>query len=231
MAENPPRRPQSAGRRRLLSAFTERLGLKATAVFLAVVLWFVVNAKEPQVEIVPVEFRPVLDSSLVLRDPPPQLHALVAGSPKELIKLSSNSPIVRRQITSDSPDTVVIDLRPDDVTLPEGVDAVVRDLEPRSVTLRFESTWSRKVPVHSALTIIPLPLPGPIETRFDPESVIVSGPRHLVLRIASVRTTKTTLTFPDSLPHLVDIDTSGFGPGVRVRPTQVKVQLLQMPNP
>ncbi|HVX42205.1 MAG TPA: hypothetical protein VHB25_21770 [Gemmatimonadaceae bacterium] len=231
MADTPARRPPNADRRRLVAAFTERLGLKATAVLLAVVLWFVVNAKEPQIEIVPVEFRPVLDSSLVLRDPPPQLHALVAGSPKELIKLSSNSPVVRRQITSDSPDTVVLDLRPDDVALPPGVDAVVRDLEPRSVTLRFESTWSRKVPVHSALTIVPMPLPGPIETRFDPESVVVSGPRHLVLRILSVRTTKTTVTFPDSLPHLVDIDTTGFGQAVRVRPTQVKVQLIQMPNP
>ncbi len=229
MVDSPARRQQSAVRRRLVAAFTERLGLKATAVLLAVVLWFVVNAKEPQVEIVPVEFSPVLDSSLVLRDPPPVLHALVAGSPKELIKLSSNFPVIRRQITSDAPDTVVLDLRPDDVTLPEGVDAVVRDVQPRSVTLRFESTWSRKVPVHSALTIVPLP--GPIETRFDPESVTVSGPRHLVLRIASVRTTKTTVTFPDSLPHLVDIDTTGFVNGLRVRPSQVKVQLVQMPNP
>lgn len=231
MADTPPRRPPSAGRRRLLAAFTERLGLKATAILLALVLWFVVNAKEPQVELVPVRFVPILDSSLVLRDPPPLLQAIVAGSPKELIKLSSNIPVVRRQITSDAPDTVVLDLRPDDVTMPGGVDAVVRDLQPRSITLRFESTWSRKVPVHSALTIVPIPLPGPIETRFEPESVIVTGPRHLVLRIPSVRTTKTTVTFPDSLPHLVDIDTTGFGSGVRVRPSQVKVQLIQMPNP
>src|SRR3954463_13950697 len=131
--------PRSAGRtpgsaqRRVAAAVTDRLPLKATAVFLAVVLWFVVNAKEPQLELVPVRFTPVLDSSLVLRDAVPQLQAIVAGSPKELIKLNSVAMTVRRQITSDTPDTVVLDLRPSDVTLPDGVDAVVRDIQPRSI--------------------------------------------------------------------------------------------------
>jgi YbbR domain-containing protein len=221
---------QTTLQRRLVIAFTERLVLKATAVFLAVVLWFVVNAKEPELELVPVRFIPTLDSSLVLRDPVPQLEAIVAGSPKELIKLTSNAPVIHRQITADSPDTLVLDLRPSDVTLPDGVDAVVRDVQPRSVTLRFEPTWSRKVPVHSAIDIATVSWPGPIATSFEPETVQVSGPRHLVVRVASVRTVKTTITFPDSLPHLVDIDTTGLGP-IRVRPSQVKVMLTLLPRP
>jgi YbbR domain-containing protein len=209
--------------------FTERLILKITAVFLAVILWFVVNAKEPQLELVPVRFAPVLDSSLVLRDPVPQMQAIVAGSPKELIKL--NTPlIVRRAITSDAPDTVVLDLRPSDVTLPDGVDAVVRDIQPRSITLRFESTWTRKVRVNSAIDVAMASGTGPVTTVFEPESVVVSGPRHLVARIPSVRTVKTTIPFPDSLPHLVDIDTTGFG-GVHAKPQQVKVQILALPRP
>ena len=77
--------------RRVTAAFTQQLGLKGMAVLVAVVLWFVVNAKEPQIELVPVRFTPVLDSSLVLRDPLPQMQAIVAGSPKELIKLDVQS--------------------------------------------------------------------------------------------------------------------------------------------
>lgn len=200
------------------------------AVLLALVLWFVVNAKEPQAVLVPVRFSPVLDSSLVLREDPPTLHALVAGSPKELIKLASNPPVVRRQITADSPDTVVIDLRPDDVTLPDGVDAIVRDLSPRSVTLRFESTWSRKVPVRPDVQIEPGQLAGPMETELEPDTVLVTGPRHLVARIPLVRTVKTTIALPDSLPHLIDLDTTGFGPGVRVRPSQIKVYFKSLPH-
>ena len=206
------------------------LPLKAMAVFLAVVLWFVVNAKEPQAVLVPVRFTPLLDSTLVLREPPPTLQAIVAGSPRELIKLNSNPPVVRRQITADSPDTVVIDLRPDDVTLPDGVDAVVREVSPRSVTLRFESTWSHKVPVRSEVQIESGPFTSAIETALDPDTVLVTGPRHLIMKIPSVRTVKTTIGFPDSLPHLVDLDTTGFGPGVRVRPSQIKVYFKTLPH-
>lgn len=230
MTGTPALRPQSALQRRLRAAFTVRLGLKATAVFISVVLWFVINAKEPQLQLVPVRFTPVLDSTLVLRDPVPPLQAIVAGSPKELIKLTSNAPRIHRQITADSPDTLVIDLRPDDVTLPDGVDAVVRDVQPRSVTLRFESMSSRKVPVRSTIDIVTVGNPGPVVLRFDPESVQVTGPRHILMSISSVRTVRTTISFPDSLPHLIDIDTVGLNPAVRVRPAQVKAQLSLAPH-
>ncbi|HEX4684341.1 MAG TPA: hypothetical protein VH277_16605 [Gemmatimonadaceae bacterium] len=226
-----PRRPGGAGAQRyIVSAFTERLGLKATALFLAIVLWFVVNAKEPQLELVPVHFTPVLDSSLVLREPPPQLQAIIAGSPKELIKLNGDGLAIRRTIAADAPDTVVLDLRPSDVTLPNGVDAIVENISPRSVTLRFESTWTRKVVVHSAIDIATVQPAGPITPVFEPETVQISGPRHLMLHLPSVRTIKTTLSYPDSLPHLVDIDTTGFGP-LRVKPQQVKVQLKPAARP
>jgi YbbR domain-containing protein len=230
MTGPPALRPPSALQRRLRAAFTVRLGLKATAVFIAVVLWFVINAKEPQLQLVPVRFTPVLDSSLVLRDPVPQLQAIVAGSPKELIKLTSNVPRIHRQITAESPDTVVIDLRPDDVTLPDGVDAVVRDVQPRSVTLRFESTWSRKVPVRPAVDVASVGNPGPVTLRLDPDSVQVTGPRHIVMGMSSVRTVKTTISFPDSLPHLIDIDTTGMNSAIHVRPAQIKAQVSLAPH-
>ena len=216
--------PPPGPRPPLFSAFTERLGLKATALFLAVVLWFVVNKKEPQVVSVPVNFRPVLDSSLVLRDTLPPLHAYVVGAPDELIKLAGYGLTIRRTIAADAPDTVVVDLRPQDVALPEGVNAIVQAVNPSSVTLRFESTSSRNVPVRSAINIATVVPQGPISAVLDPKVVEITGPRHIIARVSSVRTIKTTLSYPDSLPHLVDIDTTGFGP-VRVRPQQVKVQL------
>ena len=228
---SPPPRSSGSLQRRVTAAFTQQLGLKGMAVLVAVVLWFVVNAKEPQIALVAVRFSPQLDSSLVLRDPVPNLQALVAGSPKELIKLTSNPPAIRRPIGADSPDTVVVDLRPDDVTLPDGVDAVVRDVEPRSITLRFESTASRRVPIVSALSVNATGVVGPIATRFDPESVQVSGPRQRVSQVRAVQTIKTVITFPDSLPHLVDVDTTGFGT-LRVKPAQVKVLIVgPMPTP
>jgi YbbR domain-containing protein len=223
----PVSRAHGATRRRITAAFTEHIWLKATAVFIAVVVWFVVNVKEPQQALVNVRFAPVLDSSLVLRDQVPQIQALVAGSPKELIKLNSNLPVIRRSISSAAPDTLVVDLRPQDVVLPEGVDAVVRVVAPRSVTLRFESTWSRKVPVRSAIDVATSngSGPGPVAMKIDPSIVEVTGPRHLVGKIRYVKTIRTTIAFPDSLPHLVDLDSNGLGSGVRLKPSQVKVMI------
>jgi YbbR domain-containing protein len=229
----PAARPQSSLQRRLIAAFTDRLVLKGTAIFLAIVLWLVVNAKEPQIELVSVRFTPaLLDSSLVLREPLPQIQAIVAGSPKQLIKLSSNPPLIHRQITADAPDTLVLDLRPEDVVLPDGVDAVVRDVQPRRLMLRFESTWNRKVPiVPTGIEIMTAPGIGPVHPQFEPDFVQISGPRHLVLQVSSVRTKKTTIAYPDSLAHLVDIDTTALGPGIRVRPNQVKVQVTPIAQP
>ena len=220
-------------RRRIVGAFTERLLLKLTAVFLAIILWFVVEKQEPQIELVPVRFQPVLlDSSLVLRDPLPQFEAIVAGAPKELIKLNSSLPFIRRQITADAPDTLVLDLRPADVVLPDGINAVVRDVQPRSLTLRFEPTRTRTVRIDSSgLDIVAPPGSGAVTPMFDPAVVQVSGPRHLVLAVRSVRTVRTTILFPDSLTHLVDIDTTLLSPGVRVRPAQVRVHLLAASHP
>lgn len=222
-------RARSSLQRRIVGAFTEQLPLKATALALALGLWFMVNDREPQSDrsvelLMPVKFTPVLDSSLVLRDTLPRIQAIIDGPPNELIKLNGVLPTIRRQITSDSPDTLVIDLTPADVTLPEGIDAVVRDISPRSVTLRFESMWTRRVPVRSAIEIAPTTRPpGPLSLHIDPISVEVSGPRHLVARVTYVMTSKTTIPFPDPLPHLVDLDTAGLGAGVRLRPAQVKV--------
>ncbi|HEY4130215.1 MAG TPA: hypothetical protein VGM50_06335 [Gemmatimonadaceae bacterium] len=213
----------------MIGMFTEQLPLKGTAVLLAIVLWFVVNVKEPQVELVPVRLNTLLDSSLVLRDSIPPLKALVAGAPKELIKLNSNPLIIRRTIAADAPDTVVIDLSPDDVKLPDGVEAVVQTVSPQSVTLRFESMWSKKVPIKSSIDIATAQYPGQVNPNFEPESVVVTGPRHMLLGLQSVRTVKATIPFPDSLPHLVDIDTTGFGPA-RARPNQVKVLLRLQPH-
>jgi len=216
----------STWRRHLTEAFTERLALKGTALLLAIVLWFIVTAKEPNQDLVEVQFAPQLDSSLVLKDPPPPIHALVVGTPQELLKLFAHPLIIKRQIAANSPDTVVVDLATSDVELPAGVDAIVRGVEPRSVTLRFESTSSRFVPVRSAVQVVadtlhPTP---PVAVRLEPERVEVSGPRKRVLGTDFVVTVHVNIPANDSLPHLVDIDTTRLG--LRVRPAQVKVHLV-----
>jgi len=125
--------------RRLRAAFTERLGYKAAALFFSIVLWFVVSAEEPSEELVPVRLVIDYDSVRVLTPTRPVIRALVAGRARDLIKLYDTPPVIRRSITDDAPDSVAVELTPADVFIPPDVDAVVRDVQPRSFVLVFDA--------------------------------------------------------------------------------------------
>lgn len=221
-----PRR-QVDWRRRVTAAFTEHLPLKASALLVTIAMWFVVGAREPTEEVIGVRFAPQLDSALALRDPAPVVRALVIGRPSEILKLSTTPLVIRRPIVSGEPDTLVLTLRTNDVEVPEGVEVIVRDVQPRSVTLRFESTWSRTVPVKSELVQRPpysLAEGGVPPVRLEPESVTVRGPRVAVARVRFVPTVRDSITISDTLPHLIDLDTTGLG--VTVRPPQIKATFV-----
>ena len=125
---------RSRWQRRLVSAFTERLGLKAAALAFAVVLWFIVTSKEPAEEIVPVRLALTMDSARMLRDPAPDVHALVAGEGKDLFALYSSPPVIRRDVPRGA-DSAAFTLTPNDLELPPGADVIVRDVQPRRVVV------------------------------------------------------------------------------------------------
>lgn len=227
MSPHPALRP-SSWQRHITAAFTRNLGLKASAVLLTVVLWILVGAREPIEEVTNVRFAPQLDSALVLRDPPPLIRALVIGRAGEILKLSNTPLVIRRQIASDVPDTVVVPLRTGDVEVPEGVGVIVRDVQPHSLTLRFERTATRMVPVRSAIRVRAIDGVAAITVRLDPESVSVSGPRRAVARLRFVTTVADSISV-DTLPHLVDLDTAGLD--VSVRPAQVKAFFFARSRP
>ena len=215
-------------RRRVSAAFTERLALKASAVLLSIALWFVVGAREPHEEYAAVAFAPRIDSMLVLRDPAPAIRAHVIGRPNEILKLGNTPLVIRRQIASDAPDTLVLALRAADVEVPEGVEVIVREVYPQSLTLRFESRAARKVPVRSALRArAPSGAAQPVPAWFEPESVTVLGPRRSVAQIGFVSTVTDSVVV-DTLSHLIDLDTVSLG--ATVRPTQVKARFFR-PGP
>ena len=213
----PPRGMRIRGQ--LLSAFTANLPMKAAAVLLAVAMWMLVAAREPMEQVVGVRFTPQLDSNLVLRDPPPVVRAVVLGSANDILQLASTPLVIRRPVAGNAPDTLVVSLRPSDVAVPDGIDVIVRDVQPHSVTLRFEATATRYVPVASAL-LVRSPMAGPVPIIISPESVQVAGPRRLVTRLRHVSTIVDSIPY-DTLPRLVDLDTAFLG--VTVRPAQVKV--------
>ena len=225
---NPAGRHPVGWQRRLTAAFTEHLPLKASALLLTIALWSVVGAREPTEEVVSVRFEPRLDSTLVLRDPGPLIRALVIGRPSEILKLSNSPLVIRRPVASDGPDTLVLSLRTSDVEVPEGAEIIVRDVQPRSLMLRFEPISSRQVPVRSALVVrLPDLTASVAPVKLEPDSVTVRGPRVTVSRLQFIATVAESISVSDTFPHLVDLDTARLG--VVVRPRQVKATIIRSP--
>lgn len=228
-----PVRQRRTWRSRLRASFTERLGLKATALLITLLVWLVVGARQPTESFVGVYVMPVMDSSLVLLGDPPQLRALVAGRTADIVKLYANPPEIRRSIGGDAPDTLVLDLTPSDVRLPPDLTGEVRvlDVQPRSVTLRFETKASRQVAVldggrirvHDGTGI-----PARALVRFEPDVVRITGPRRMVRRLRGVYPSALSIAAGDTLPHVADLDTAGLG--VTVSPAQVKVRVHEVPR-
>jgi hypothetical protein len=207
----------------------ERLGLKATALLIAVLLWFVVGARQPTESYVSVRLEPELDSTLELLDRPPPLRALVAGRAADIVKLYASPPVLRRTIGGDAPDTLVLDVSPADVHLPPEVasDVHVLDVQPRKVTLRFGASATRRVAVLNAGRIHvagDTSRASDVRVRFAPETVRITGPRRAVRQLRGVYPTALTISVGDTMPHVAELDTAGLG--VRVHPTQVKVKVL-----
>ena len=219
-----PQRGGSGLARRLRGAFAERLPYKAAALFFSIVLWLVVRAEEPTEALVPVRVEAAFDSMRALSGPRPAVRAVVVGRPRDLIKLYDRPPVVRRAIGADAPDSIRLDLRPADVFLPAGIDAEVRDVQPRAVWLTFDVTEARRVPVISIVRITVDSAFGVVGApRIEPESVTVTGRRSAVWRVSSVQTRGVDVVVRDTTPHLVALDTAGLG--VRVRPGFVSLRV------
>jgi len=211
---------------RLASMAATRLPLKLAALFFALVLWLAVSAEEPTEEWVDVRVALVHDSSVTLVDSVPPVQALVVGRGRDLLKLYTTLPVLRRVIEADTATRITLSLRPGDVDLPSNVDARVRDVRPSGMSVRVRITESRRLPVRSAVELTPdsgfhvLGVPN-----VEPDRVDVRGPREAVRKLTAVYTERRLVDVHDTVTDIiVPVDTAGLR--MRVSPPQVKIHVL-----
>ncbi|HET8769412.1 MAG TPA: hypothetical protein VFM71_00360 [Gemmatimonadaceae bacterium] len=121
-----------------MAAFTERLPTKLAALLLALVLWVVVRGEESTEIVLAARFVPVVDESLQLTGSvPDSVQVVVSGRRREVLKLQTNPPVVRRRFGEETPSRLRVTLQPADVEFPIGVEATVRAVRPSIVTLNF----------------------------------------------------------------------------------------------
>lgn len=210
----------------LRTAFTRNLPLKLTSLVLALLLWFLAANEEPASALVPVEvtIRPPPGRSVIR--PPEPLRALVVGSRRELLKLSTGSlRLVRILPDTLQADEVRLDLLPGDLEPPRGVNLRVQDLQPRALVLGLDSTFHRVVPVRPVVQLRSEPGFALGEIAVVPGTVRLMGPGQRVRVLDSIRTEPLEITRADApVEELVPVDTTGLGP-VRVWPSSVMVRV------
>ena len=222
-----PQRARTRVTAAIVRACTERLAYKAAALFFAVALWVVASGGEPVARYVDVRVEPVLDADVTLLDAPPRVRALVVGPAREVMKLYAAAPVVRRAFGESPPDSVRVDLRPVDVDMPSGVNALqVRDVRPRAFTLHFETLATRRVPVRVAVRAADGALPPESDFVVEPDTVLVRGPERVVQRLAELPTVARVVGRGESLGE-VALDTAPLG----VHATPSRVRLLVRTRP
>ena len=209
-----------------MHAVTWRFPVKFSALALALSLWVMVSAEEQTEAWVNVRVQIITDSSVSLVSEIPDVQALVGGRGRELLKLYTSGPAIRRVVGADTPNEVTLDLRPGDVIIPANADVRVRDVTPRSIALNFEVTEQRYLPVRALVHIATDSgmriTSGP---RVLPGSVLVRGPRRAVRGLGSITTDRLNIFVRDTeIIRSVKLDTTGLGI-TTVTPAEVRVQV------
>jgi YbbR domain-containing protein len=163
-------------------------GLKVLSLGLAVLLWVVI-AGEETVERglrVPLELQQ-FPSGLELQGEAPSLvDVRVRGASTTLSRMGSGEVVAVLDLRAARPGRRLFQLTPEQVRVPFGVQVV--QVTPSSVTLVFERSVSKPVPVVPAIEGSPAPGYVLGNTVIDPKTVDVIGPESAVERVTEAIT-------------------------------------------
>lgn len=99
-------------------------------------MWVIVRSEEPSEAWIDVHLALTLDSTVTMSAKPPVVQALISGRGREILKLYSSSPELRRSVAMDDS---VFAVHPADVFTPNEADVKVVDVRPHFVHLPLAS--------------------------------------------------------------------------------------------
>jgi YbbR domain-containing protein len=174
-----------------------RLGaLRMTALALAVLLWLWVTVERrgerPAEKIVDATVTYNPPPGMMILDPQGTVRVRLRGSERAIRRVNPFQIDVQVRVRADREGLVEVQLKPEDVMMPEGLEVV--SIEPNVLRLHVDQEVRRLLPVQVPLVGEPAAgaqLAG--RPRISPSEVLVSGPRKLVAALDSVRTNPISL--------------------------------------
>jgi YbbR domain-containing protein len=205
--------------------------LKALSLGLALMLWMVVSGEET-VERglrVPLELTQVPAGLELLGDVPATVDVRVRGASGALSRVGTGDVVAVLDLHTAQPGRRLFPLTPDQVRVPFGVEIV--QVLPSAVTMAFEPSASREVPIVPAVDGRPAPgyVVGPLSA--EPRAVEVIGPDSAVKRATEVVTEPVSVE--GATTHVKQSVILGLlDPALRLktaRSAMVTVQILRAP--
>jgi YbbR domain-containing protein len=216
------------------------IGLKIVSILLAVMLWLTV-AREPVVERavrVPLQFQNIPEQLEIVGEPPATADVRVRGSSGLVSRLGPGELVAVLDLKGARPGTRLFHLVPENVRVPFGVE--VEQVLPATVSLDFERSGSRVVPIVPAVEGQPAPgfVIGPVSA--DPATVEVVGPESHLNQLTEATTEPVSVEGAET--SVRDVVTVGLEDAalrlreartatvtVSVRPAPVQRTLQQVP--
>lgn len=207
----------------------DNLGLKFTALLLAVLVYLNVYTDRPMTMLLsfPLEYVELADSLVVSGPAPAMVQARLQGTGKQLIFMKVKEPRMSLSLAGASRGRFERSLAASDLPLPSDGSIAVEDLVgPRVVSLEIDRRAYRDLPVVAQVTGVPAPdyLWSGLALA-EPNRVRVTGPEQVVLGLDTLklaplsiegrRDTLTAMVAPVGLPE-----------GCTTEPAEVTVRLL-----
>ena len=187
----------------------ENMGLKVSAVLIAIFLWFFVTSRghsEVSLE-VPLEFKDIPSELGIVASTAKAVTLTVRGQERFMKNLNANDLRVYLDLAKAKPGEVVYPVNKEDVKLPFAM--TVTNVTPPSVRVKLEEIVQKNVPVQ--LRLQGTPARGAVTAIIvDPRTVVIKGLKSELKKIDMIRTEPLDISQRvGTVTEEVDIDTSG----------------------
>jgi YbbR domain-containing protein len=199
---------------------------------LAVLLWFVIAGEETverglRVPLELVQFPAGLE---LQAEAPAVVDVRVRGSSTTLSQVAAGDIVAFLDLHAARPGRRVFQLTPEQVRVPFDVEVV--QVSPSSITMVFENSRTRVVPISASLEGVPAPGYVVGEVTVQPASVEVIGPESAVKQVAEAITEPVSVA--GARGPITEVVTVGLlDPALRLktpRPATVRVEVLPGPR-
>lgn len=208
--------------------------LRLLALSIAIGLWFNASFEDREVQ----SERSIEASvsynwprGFVILDQVQDVNVRLRGSSKQIRQLNPFMVNVQVELTQSQPQPglLTVNLGPENVIVPEGLEVVA--IEPNTIRVELEREITKRIPVEAELVGQPAPGARAEEPEIFPNQVLVSGPESLLAKVRTLRTRPVDLggraaTFEE------DVAVIAPDPLIQVvQPTRVSVRVpIQPPN-